>query len=98
MDPDLYNKCEEDYDQSCIDRQHHIEERKHRWKILQEAAASGSDASTLNHTDTMSTPAESAMQIDSTVNVPAKIPEEHEPGHQETDETTMSVDTVAPPA
>jgi hypothetical protein len=98
MDPDLYNKCEEDYDQSCIDRQHHIEERKHRWEILQQAAASGSDSSTLNHTDTMSTPAESAMQIDSTVNVPAKIPEEHEPEHRETDETTMSVDTVAPPA
>ena len=75
MDPDLYNKCEEDYEQSCIDRQHHNEERQHRWAILQQAAKSNSEPQT-NHIDT---PQESAMQIDSTtVNVPERIPEEPE--------------------
>jgi hypothetical protein len=96
MDPDLYNKCEEDYEQSCVDRQHHAEERKHRWSILQQAAESGSDATTLNHIDASSTPQESAMQIDSTVNVPEQIPEEE--SERQTDETAMSVDIIAPPA
>jgi len=71
MDPDLYSKCEEDYEQSCLDRQHHDEERQQRWAMIQKAANSHGMA---NHAD--SQPTESTMQIELTVSVPEKIEEE----------------------
>ena len=91
MDPDLYNKCEEEYEQSCLEAQHHNEERQHRWELLQKAASNA-------HGQTNSDPAplhpQETMQIDSasTVNVPEQIPEEP----QETLDISMA--DVAPPA
>lgn len=72
MDPELYNQCEADYEQSCLDRQHHNEERHHRWAMIQKAAqAHGGE----NHGDPPEP--ESAMQIE-LVSVPEKIEEEPE--------------------
>jgi hypothetical protein len=96
MDPDLYNKCEEDYEQSCLEAQHHTQERQHRWEILQKAALS----STTTQADSDPLPPnQETMQIDSTtttntttLNVPAQIPEEP----QETPDISMA--DVAPPA
>jgi len=92
MDPDLYNKCEEEYEQSCLEAQHHNQERQHRWEILQKAALS---AQTQAHSDP-APPAQQqeSMQIDFTtaVNIPEPIPEER----QETLDTSMA--DVAPPA
>ena len=92
MDPDLYNKCEEDYEQSCLEAQHHTQERQHRWEILQKAALSST--TTQAESDPLS-PNQETMQIDSTpitVNVPEQIPEEP----QETPDISMA--DVAPPA
>jgi hypothetical protein len=99
MDPDLYNKCEEDYEQSCLEAQHHTQERQHRWEILQKAALSFT--TTQAESDPLPPPNQETMQIDSTtttppptttVNVPEQIPEEH----QETPDISMA--DVAPPA
>jgi hypothetical protein len=35
MDPELYNKCEQEYEQSCRTRAHDAEERVARWQIIQ---------------------------------------------------------------
>jgi hypothetical protein len=35
MDPELYNKCEQEYEQSCRSRAHDAEERVARWQIIQ---------------------------------------------------------------
>lgn len=86
MDPDLYNKCEEEYEQSCLEAQHLNQERQHRWEIIQKAALS---AHTRAESD-LAPPAQQqeSMQIDSTtvVNVPEQIPEES----QETPDTSMA--------
>jgi len=35
MDPELYNKCEQDYEQSCQTKAQEAEDRQHRWQIIQ---------------------------------------------------------------
>jgi hypothetical protein len=39
MDPELYNKCEQEYDQSCRTKAHDAEERERYWQIIQGKAA-----------------------------------------------------------
>lgn len=98
MDPDLYNKCEQDYEQSCLSRQHELDERQHRWEIIQKQARNfHHDAPDTNHVDIPdSITQDSAMEIDSNaINVPDRIPEEPE---QQQDDTSMTVDPVSPPA
>jgi hypothetical protein len=90
MDPDLYSKCEEDYEQTCLEKQHHDQERQERWAILQKAANSHGMT---NHVDTVETP-ETQMQIESTVSVPEKIDEEPE---KTTDESMVVDEPVAAP-
>ena len=92
MDPDLYNKCEQEYEQSCLNRQHESQERQHRWQIIEQQALKcqthpNNDILTTNHIDPSST---QEMQLDNPpasqpqpiINVPEKIPEvqEEEPG------------------
>ena len=90
MDPELYNKCEQDYEQSCLNQQHELEERKHRWEVLQQAAKAHFASTSSNHIDSNSHQG-TAMHIDSAslVNVPERIPEEPE---RQQDDTDMSVD------
>ena len=99
MDPELYNKCEQDYEQSCLNRQHEFDERQHRWQLIQQQATKlHYDAPDANHVDVPdSITHESTMQIDSntTINVPEQIPEEPE---RQQDDTSMTVDPVSPPA
>lgn len=94
MDPDLYNKCEQEYEQSCINRQHDAEERRHRWEVLQRVASSQPNTIDSNHVSSQDTD----MQIDVVVNVPEPIPEEDE--HQQGEDANMSVDAEvsSPPA
>ena len=86
MDPDLYNKCEQDYEQSCINRQHDAEERRHRWEALQQVASSHPNTINSNHVSSQ----DIDMQIDVVVNVPERIPEEDE--HQQGEDANMTVD------
>jgi hypothetical protein len=86
MDPDLYNKCEQDYEQSQLTRQHESKERQHRWQIIEQQALKcqthphNDILSTTNHVDPSST---QEMQLDNppapqpqpVINVPEKIPE-----------------------
>jgi hypothetical protein len=99
MDPDLYNKCEQEYEQSCLNRQQELDQRQHRWELIQQQATKfHHDAPDTNHVDAPdSITQESAMQIDSntTIDVPEQIPEEPEP---QQDDTSMTVDPVSPPA
>jgi hypothetical protein len=89
MDPDLYNKCEEEYEASCIEREHQYQERQERWKMLQDAAKRArSQSPEQNHTNAKE---EQTMQIDTVVNIPERIPEEPEPAETE----GMSVDNPA---
>jgi hypothetical protein len=81
MDPDLYNKCEEEYESQCLEKQHQSQERQERWKSLQEAAKQARLLSPQqNHTNSK---VEGAMQIDTVVNIPERIPEELEPPETE---------------
>jgi serine/threonine-protein phosphatase 2A regulatory subunit B' len=92
MDPDLYNKCEEEYEQSCLEAQHNTQERQHRWELLTKAALAA-------HGQPDSDPApphpQETMQIDppAAINVPEPIPEEPQ---QQTPDINMA--DVAPPA
>ena len=99
MDPELYNKCEQEYEQSCLNRQREFDQRQHRWQLIQQQATIfHRDAPDANHVDCPdSITQQSVMQIDSnaTVNVPEKIPEEPE---RQQDDTSMTVDPVSPPA
>src|SRR5277367_4431921 len=67
MDPDLYNKCEQDYEQSQLTRQHESKERQHRWQIIEQQALKcqthphNDILSTTNHVDPSST---QEMQLD----------------------------------
>jgi len=89
MDPELYNKCEQEYDQQCLNRQHEVDERQHRWELIQHAAMSNANT---NHIDQR----EVEMQIDMVVNVPERILEEPE---RHSDDIKMSVDAEGgPPA
>jgi hypothetical protein len=91
MDPDLYNKCEEEYEQSCLEAQHHSQERQQRWEILQKAAQA---AITHANSDPTAPQQQESMQIDThtPVNVPEQIPEEPH------DTPDMSMADVASPA
>jgi len=85
MDPDLYNKCELEYEQSQLNREHESQERHHRWQIIEQQALKcqpphhNDILSTTNHID--ASPQE--MQLDKpptpqpqpVINVPEKIPE-----------------------
>jgi len=90
MDPDLYNKCEEEYESHCLEKEHQSQERRERWRMLQEAAKQvrSKSPSTRNHTNSKD---EGAMQVDPVVNIPERIPEEPEPVELE----GMTVDTPA---
>src|SRR5436190_1242836 len=94
MDPELYNKCEQDYEQSCLNRQHDLDERQHRWELIQRQASKSEghqDQPIANHVNKgNATSLSQEMQIDiqTMIDVPEKIPEEPEP-HQ--DDTSMSV-------
>jgi hypothetical protein len=77
MDPDLYNKCEEEYDHSCAEQQHQSEVRQQRWKMLQQTAnqtRSNSSPET-NHVNTLG-----SMPLDSVLRVPERILEEFDLG------------------
>jgi Protein phosphatase 2A regulatory B subunit (B56 family) len=83
MDPELYNKCEAEYEQSCLTKQHESEERQHRWEIIVQQASKSHD---------VTTPQES-MQIDHTINIPEQIPEEDVGGAGDLE---MSIDNISP--
>jgi hypothetical protein len=92
MDPELYNKCEQEYEQSCINRQHDSDKRQRRWEILEQQAAKHlNPTANTNHVDKAQG---TEMQIDSAaaVNIPERIPEEPEPDEQEHNDGKMSVD------
>jgi len=88
MDPDLYNKCELEYEQSQLTREHESQERHHRWQIIEQQALKcqpphhNDILSTTNHID----PSPQEMQLDKpptpqpqpVINVPEKIPEVQE--------------------
>lgn len=104
MDPELYNKCEQDYEQSCLNRQHDFDQRQHRWELLQQQANKLEEPlaqqdhhhqAKSNHIDEDSAPPQE-MQIDihTIINVPEQIPEEPEHSQQQ-DDTSMSVDATA---
>lgn len=96
MDPDLYNKCEQEYEQSCLNRQHESQERQHRWQIIEQQALKcqthpHNNDLLLNHIDPSSTTTNpQEMQVDPSpppqpaINVPEKIPEVQEPRESET--------------
>jgi len=90
MDPDLYNKCEEEYESHCLEKEHQSQERRERWRMLQEAAKQvrSKSPSTRSYTNSKD---EGAMQVDPVVNIPERIPEEPEPVELE----GMTVDTPA---
>jgi hypothetical protein len=95
MDPELYNKCEQEYEQSCLNQQNELDERRHRWELLQQAASKLKNPTYYtNHVDSR-VPRQERMQIDpsSLVHVPERIPEE-EYEHQSTEDTNMRVDLV----
>ena len=102
MDPELYNKCEQDYEQSCLNRQHEFDERQHRWELIQQQATKSEEIppprQNTNHVDEdeASTPSQE-MQIDSNtiINVPEQVPEEPE---QQNDTSMVVDDAVSPPA
>jgi Protein phosphatase 2A regulatory B subunit (B56 family) len=58
MDPELYNKCEEDYEHSCLEAHQQTLLRQERWKLLSDAAHQVGDT---NHVGP-------AMQVDILVN------------------------------
>ena len=103
MDPDLYNKCEQEYEQSCLTRAHESQEREHRWQIIEQKALEYKT----HHNDLNHYPPQE-MQVDppppppqSLVNVPEKILEVQEPDEAsgvsagaEESETNMSVDPI----
>src|ERR1700733_11074418 len=66
MDPDLYNKCELEYEQSQLTREHESQERHHRWQIIEQQALKcqpphhNDILSTTNHID----PSPQEMQLD----------------------------------
>jgi hypothetical protein len=102
MDPELYNKCEQDYEQSCLNRQHDFDERQHRWELIQrQASISGDhqDQQIANHVDkgnAKSSSQEMQIDIQTMIDVPEQIREEPEP-HE--NDTSMSVDVAfSPPA
>ena len=35
MDPELYNKCEQEYEQSCQTKAQDAADRQHRWQIIE---------------------------------------------------------------
>jgi hypothetical protein len=104
MDPDLYNKCEQEYDQSCLNRQHEFDERRHKWELIERQARKSEDHPLEDHQSTNhidednneNSTSTQEMQIDlnTLINVPEQIPEE--PEH---DDTSMSVDhgALSPP-
>lgn len=95
MDPELYNKCEQEYEQSCLNQQHELDERRHRWELIQQAAAKIKNPSYYtNHVDSH-IPRQERMQIDPStlIQVPERIPEDDE-YEQSADDTNMPVDLV----
>ena len=102
MDPDLYNKCEQEYDQSCFNRQHEFDQRQRRWELIEHQAikSSYSDGET-NHIVDDQPPRqqhqELVMQIDSIAAIPVleRFSEEAEHQYHQTD---MPVDAASPPA
>lgn len=94
MDPEYYHKCETEYQQSCLNREHQNAEREQRWEMLQ-AAAKAKNPSTNHINDFSPTPEEeSSMVIDSgTVNVPERILEESE---SQQDDIAMAEEALSP--
>jgi len=101
MDPDLYAKCEEEYEQTCLEKRHHDAERQHRWLLIQQAAQSGHLTQTPDQNQNHIELEPVEMQIDSSsVAVPAKVVEDaemervEEEGKRTSEETGMVVDEV----
>jgi len=94
MDPEYYHKCEMEYQQSCLAREHQNAEREQRWEMLQ-AAAKAKNPFTNHIDDFTPTPREeSSMVIDSgAVKVPERIVEESE---NQLDDTAMAEEALSP--
>jgi len=86
MDPDLYNKCEQEYEQSCLNRQHESEERQHRWQIIEQQAlkCQTHPQNDINHiTQEMQLDPSPGPPVQPAIHVPERIPEVQEPGESE---------------
>jgi hypothetical protein len=83
MDPELYNKCEQEYEQSCRSRVHDAEERVARWQIIQGKA----NKLHPNNID------ETAIQVD-VIEDPVPQPTNGETLSEKKEEEDMEVDSV----
>jgi hypothetical protein len=88
MDPELYNKCEAEYEQQCVSKQHESELRRRRWDLISQQASKRTQSTDANH-------ASETMQLDQShpVNIPERIVEEDE--GVETSYNNMALDNEA---
>jgi hypothetical protein len=108
MDPDLYNKCEQEYEQSCLNRQHESQERQHRWKLIQQKALQSQlqnqqhYPNDINHHSLQ----QEEMQLDPSpptpptppvINIPEKIPEVTEPESMTEEQPLPEEEMQVPP-
>jgi hypothetical protein len=87
MDEDLYYKCEREFEQSNINREHEAQERQLRWDLIEQAA--NKLKTNENHVEEME------MQVDKVVpHIPEAIPEAEEPIELESEKEDIQMSGV----
>ena len=81
MDPELYNKCEAEYEHQCLTKRHESEERQHRWELIYQQASKQKKQYANHVTSNDSMPVEESRPV----NIPERIPEEPEGDHMAVD-------------